>query len=123
MTAGQWTIVCEIGATFSRSLLWTIDDEPVDLTGWTARMQVRAEPLDGISDVTAPLAEYSTSLGTITLGDDGTIQILAPPSDVYDVPGRYNHCLELTRTSDSYVVRLVQGPFVCSATCIGDTTT
>ena len=124
MTAGKWTIVCEIGATLARAILWKISGTPVDLTGWTARMQVRPEPLDGITDIDEALMEMSTADGTITLGGvAGTITIRVDPDDVYDVPGRYYHCLEMTRTADSYVVRLVEGAFVCSATTIGDETT
>lgn len=73
MTAGQWSFALEEGSTFERSMTWSISDAPVDLTGYTARLQVRATR----SPDSPVLLELTTENGGITLGDvDGTIALL-----------------------------------------------
>ena len=71
------------GATFTKSLTWkTAPDEesaktPVDLTGCTARMQVRAKV--GASEV---LLSLTTENGGIALGGTaGTIELLIDADD------------------------------------------
>jgi hypothetical protein len=65
----------EQGATFEAVLTWKNDDEtPVDLTGYTARMQIRQT----INDPTTE-AELTTENGRIELGGvDGTITLMIP---------------------------------------------
>ena len=42
MAAAQYDILIEQGATFSRTFVWKDSSEvAVDLTGYTARMQIR----------------------------------------------------------------------------------
>ena len=68
------------GATFRKRLLWRAPDSlktPIDLTGCTARMQVRA-------DVEAPVALLSltTENGGITLGGAaGTVDLFVSDMD------------------------------------------
>jgi hypothetical protein len=71
------------GATFFESWAWsTAPDEssaytPVDLTGCTARMQVRAK-----IDATTPLLTLTTENGGISLGGTaGTIELLIDADD------------------------------------------
>ena len=61
------------GATFRRRLRWLSPDKmPIDLTGCTARMQVREEV-----ESTAALLELSTENGRIALGGTaGTVDLL-----------------------------------------------
>lgn len=59
------------GATFRKDLTWQIAEAPVDLTGYTARMQVR-ETVDSVTS----LLELTTENGYITLGGAaGTIRL------------------------------------------------
>lgn len=61
------------GATFRRRLRWLNPDKtPIDLTGCTARMQVREEV-----ESTAALLELTTENGRIALGGTaGTVDLL-----------------------------------------------
>ncbi len=53
------------------------DDEPVDMTGWSAHMQVRKQKRSGTA-----LLHLSTVTGEITLSDDGMIDIELPVEQV-----------------------------------------
>lgn len=75
--AAQWDLSADQGATFSAIFTWLESDQetPVNLTGWSAAMQVRAEATNAL------LASFSTALGGITLGGSaGTITLSAAPS-------------------------------------------
>ncbi len=65
------------GATFRRRLRWLNPDKtPIDLTGCTARMQVREE-----IESTAALLELTTDNGRIALGGTaGTVDLLVDAS-------------------------------------------
>ena len=75
-------LVIEAGATFAPLWTWKTGDTletavPVDLTGATARMHIRAE-----EDSDATLYELTTENGRITLGDEnGTIELEIPDAD------------------------------------------
>lgn len=66
------------GATFRKRLAWLNPDRtPIDLTGCTARMQVREEYASPL-----PLLELTTENGGITLGGAaGTIDLLSSDED------------------------------------------
>jgi hypothetical protein len=116
MPAGKHDIIIEQGATFRRVITWKDSSgSPINLTGYTAKMQVRERVRD--SDV---VLECSTSNGRITLGGSaGTITIVAQdevtvllsemPKAVYD--------LELT-SAGGEVTRLLRG----NAEIIGEVT-
>lgn len=79
MTAGSHDITIEQGATFRLSLIWrepTVNEvagDPIDLTGYTARMQVRRKHT---SDTT--ILSLTSAAGDITLGGAaGTIVVVA----------------------------------------------
>ena len=106
MSAGLYSFKLEQGATFYRRLKWTdAEGTPKDLTGYTAKMQIR-------TIVTSPtvLCELSTSNGRITLTpdqgiielyiDDVTTQALSFDTGVYS--------LELTSPA-TFVTRLLEG--------------
>lgn len=104
--AGAHHFTLEQGATFRRVITWRDDDgNLVNLTGYTARMQVRRIPGD------TTLLELTTANGRISLGGSaGTITLLVTaavtaaltkwPSAVYD--------LELIDGSGT-VTRLLEG--------------
>lgn len=105
MTAAQHDIVIEQGATFTLNLLWKdANDTPINLTGYTARMQVRHKFTDGTA-----LVSFSTAAGTITLGGSaGTIAVsgLATLSNSLVRSGVYDLELE---NAGGVVTRLVEG--------------
>lgn len=56
-TSTPTKFICQQGATFTRSLTWSIDEVAVNLTGYTAAMQVRAS----YSSTSAALSLVSTA--------------------------------------------------------------
>ena len=105
MVPGRLNLICPQGSTFARTLTYKINDVPVNLTGYSARMQVR--PFHYSYDTIVSL----TSGSGITLGGSaGTIDILIQPSTTVEFPsGDYVYDLELFVSSNVY--RLVEGKF------------
>lgn len=105
MTPGKVNFVCPQGSTFSRTLTYKLDDTPVNLTGYTARLQIREYHYS--DDFIASL----TSSSGITLGGSaGTITVLIAASATTEfVPGDYVYDLEIV--SGGTVTRLVEGKF------------
>lgn len=107
MTAKQLDITIEQGATFVMNITWqNSDGTPVNLTGYTAKMQARLKYSDA-----SPLVTFTTSDSTITLGGAlGTIAVsgMATLTGITEAKtGVYD--LELTQTSSGKVTRLLQG--------------
>jgi len=108
MAAGKVNITIEQGATFRKQLIWNAaGGGPNDLTGYTARMQIREK----VSD-TSPTVDITTANSGITLGGTaGTIDLFISDvatdaitfqSGVYD--------LEMVDTGGSGdVTRLIEG--------------
>jgi hypothetical protein len=108
MTPGKYNIICPQGATFSKTLTWKIDDVPVNLTGYTARMQAK----DKHKSTCAPILNVTTENGGITLGGSaGTIDILisAEETSVFYAK-EYVYDLELV--TDDIVYRIIEGKFI-----------
>lgn|SRR5574343_526082 len=106
MAASTYDILIEQGATFQLNLVWKDSGgTPINLTGYTARMQVRHKLAD-----TSPLLDFTTENGAITLGGVlGTISILglATLTDALTVKsGVYD--LELV-SAGGIVTRLIEG--------------
>lgn len=111
MTAAQHDITIEQGATFTLNLVWRdANNVPVNLTGYTARMQVRSS----YTDPTAQLS-LTTENGAIVLGGAlGTIAVTASATSTDDITVRSGvYDLEL-QASDGTVTRLVQGKVTIS---------
>ena len=85
--------VLEVGATYRHSLAWKDNDNlPMDLTGCTARMQLRATV-----DSSAVICDLSTANGRIVIPEGGTTgeinlaisstitTLLKPVTVVYDL--------------------------------------
>lgn len=111
MPAATYNIVADQGATFSRVITWkTTANTPVDLTGYTAKMQVRV----AYSSPTAVLT-LSTANGSIVLGGAlGTITITGASTSMTMDGNNYVYDLELT-SPGSAVTRLVMGNFTVRA--------
>lgn len=110
MTPGKYNFVCPQGATFSKELTWNIDDSPVDLTAYSAKMQVREKYTSS-----STILDLSTDNGDITLGgSDGTILIEIDSDTTSEIFAKeYIYDLELI--SSSTVTRLIEGKFIVIA--------
>lgn len=107
MTAAVQKLICEQGATFAYSITWKDSTgTPINLTGYSARMQVRP----AVSSSTLRL-ELTSANGRISLGGSaGTISLSISAADTAALPaGGYVYDLELV--SGATVTRLMQGAF------------
>lgn len=118
MTAGVYNMLIEQGATFTQEFLWQngtpgcppTNLTPVDLTDYSAIMQIRAT-------INSPVVLYeaSTLIGNIVLGGvlgTITLTITATETAAFDwTRGVYNLNLE---SSGGIVTRLVQGAVAVS---------
>jgi len=106
---GYLDLNCWQGANFDYTLTWETAGTPVNLTGYSARMQVR-------SNYDSGTAVVSLTNGTgITLGGTaGTILLEMNASTTAALDGtpntQYIYDLELI-SGASYVTRLVEGSF------------
>lgn len=107
MLPGKYNMVCPQGATFSKQLTYTIDSIPVDLTTYTARMQVREK----YTSKTA-IVNLTTENGGIVLGGTlGTIDLyIADEVTQLFIAKEYVYDLELVSATEVY--RLIQGKFI-----------
>lgn len=107
--AATYNIICDQGATFQRQLTWKDSaGTPVNLTGYTARMQVRPTV-----DSTTLTLELTTTNSRITLGGSaGTIDLAVAATDM-TMTGEFVYDLELV--TGTTVTRLVQGYFTVRA--------
>jgi hypothetical protein len=105
MAAGTLDFTIEQGATFNLLLTWKIDDVPVNITNWTARLQARVDVEDA-----EVILSLTTSNGGITLGGAlGTISLDQTATQTALLPaGGYIYDLEMI-SGVGAVTRLVQG--------------
>jgi hypothetical protein len=105
ITPGIRNLLIFQGASYSKTFTWTDDDDqPVDLTGYTALLQV--QPHSGSETV---LLELSTDDDTITLGDEeGTIILTLDAEATGALDFSWGH-YDLLLTSPDDVTRLLQG--------------
>lgn len=112
MTAEVHNLTVEKGASYSQVIRWKDDDgNAINLTGATARMQVRAA-----TNVSTALFEATTANGKLAIvGDLGqiTLTISATESAAFTWSfGKYD--LEVI-TADGLVYRLLRGTMSISA--------
>ena len=107
MTAATHDITIEQGATFIRHITWKdANGAPIDINGYTARMQVR--PSVRSDDV---LLSATTENGYIVLGGAaGTVDITIPAAVT----------AALTKTRGAYDLELVSGGGVVTRLIEGD---
>lgn len=115
MPAGQFDFVknaesnnaCEQGATFSRDIYWKDErKQPVDLTGYTARMHVRSRV-----DASATIVELTTVNSRIALTTaTGKIALTISASDTAGLTTG-THVYDLEMVYGSNVYRLLEGKF------------
>jgi len=105
--ANKKDLTLDVGATFRLPIQWQQSDgTPYDLTGWTAKMQIRASYADD-----TVLVEASSANGRIDLTDAATgwlvVTIAADITTTLSGSGVYD--IELTNPADGFVKRLLQG--------------
>ncbi len=118
MSAGRYDITLEAGATFDLPIRWTDSGgTPVNLSGYTAQMQVREAPG---SPIVLNFTSDLSSSGFIFLagpperredGANGNVRIFmtsANTSGLNRFAGRYD--LEF-HNADGYTTRLLEGQF------------
>jgi hypothetical protein len=108
--AGAYNFTIEQGATFNLLMTWRIDNVPVNLTGYTARLQARIDV-----DETDTILSLTTGAGITLGGAAGTISLDQTATQTAVLPkGEYVYDLEL-QSSGGIVTRLLQGELNISA--------
>ena len=104
---GQVNFLCPQGSTFSKRIKYSIDDIPVDLGGYSARLQVR--PTHYSEEIILDISSF----GGISLGGSaGTIDLFVDSFITEDFPtGNFVYDLEL-ESSGGIVNRLIEGSFI-----------
>lgn len=108
MQPGKVNFKTPQGSTFTRTLVYKVDGSAVNLTGYTARMQVRKSVTD--STVLLSLATDDSSI--VITGATGTITLTVPATTMAAVSaGSWVYDLEIV-SSGGVVTRLIEGKFV-----------
>ena len=108
MSAGIYNIKADQGSTFVFKFTITTNNVPWNLTGYSARMQVRSSVQSSttILNLVSTTNITLTSLGVITVTVDATTMAsIASGSFVYDLE---------VQSSSGIVTRLLQGKFIVS---------
>ena len=93
------------GTTYTLNMTYKVDNVVVDLTGYTAAMQVRDTPQSPET-----ILNLATGSGITLGGVLGTIAVEVPATDMAAaVAGNYQYDLELD--SSGQVTRLIRGRF------------
>lgn len=101
----RWDIVIDQGATWRKAIVWSTDGNPVNLTSYTARMQLREQHTSPTPAVTLT----STGGGiTITAGLGRLDLVIAASVTGQLTAGRYVYDLELGPAGGD-ITRLVYG--------------
>lgn len=107
MEPGKYNMVCPQGATFSKRLTWTMNNAPVDLTSYTARMQARPSHKGS----TAPVVNITTENGGISLDSYGNIDLIIEATATAAIAAKeYVYDLELVNGTE--VTRIIEGKFI-----------
>ena len=107
MVPGKYNIVCPQGSTYSQRFTYHIDESPVNLTTYTARMQVRETHSSDIK-----VFDLTTANGGIVLGGSlGTIDVSISATDTAAVVAK-NYVYDLELVNGSVVTRIVEGQFI-----------
>jgi hypothetical protein len=97
------------GQTWDTEFLWEADGDPVNLTGWTARMMLRAT-----AEAASPTVSLSTATSTMTALSTGVIGLsYSAISSAAITAATYLYDLEVVNPSGT-VRRLMQGNAVVS---------
>lgn len=110
MSAAIYNATIDQGATWNLQVVYKTDaGVPINLTGYTAALQVR----QNYYDTTALISLTSPSGGIVITGATGTIDITMTAQQTGSLDeGFYVYDLEIT--SGATVTRLIQGQFTVS---------
>lgn len=107
MQPGKYNFNAPQGATFSRTLTYKADNVAVNLTGFSARMQVRKNVTDS-STILSLVSPTNITLG----GAAGTITVTVTATAMAAVAaGTYVYDLEI-ESGSGIVTRLIEGKFI-----------
>lgn len=108
MNPGRYNITVYQGTTFTLSPSWFIDNIVVDVTGYSAKVQVRPE-----ADSSTVIVELSTANGRITVnGALGQFNWTLTPSETTALAaGNYVYDFNVT-SGGGVVTKLLQGAFI-----------
>jgi hypothetical protein len=103
--AGKLNLTIEQGTTFRRTLTWKDSvGNPVNLTGYTGKMQIREKPTDPVA-----IQLDSTNGGVAFNGSQGQVLLyISAVNTTLLTLKRYVYDLELTAPGGD-IIRLVQG--------------
>lgn len=113
MTEGAYDIVCEQGATFERLFTITQYGVPFDLTGYTAKLQVRRTHNDRTALATLTSSPVAGMVIEPLLGRIAVSLLPTATATLPAVAGVYD--LLLTETANGRVTRLLGGRFTITA--------
>jgi len=104
---GRYNITVYKGTTFQLSPVWKVDNLPVDLTGYSTKMQVRQFTDSSV------LVELSTANGRAVISAGlGQIALTLTATETAALAANtYQYDLNLTSPS-GYVYKILQGAFV-----------
>jgi len=114
VNTGRYNIAVTNGTTFTLAPIWKINNLPVDLTGYSADMQVRDISNNLIVELSTAngKAVISAGLGQVTL------TLTATQTSAANLPvGNYNYALNLTDSAGN-VYQILQGAFIVSASVV-----
>jgi len=100
-------MMCPQGATFFRRLTWAIDDVPVNLSGYTAKMQAR----DSYGAKCQAVVDITTENGGIVLDSLGNIDLMLSAEDTASIKAK-DYLYDLELITGTTVTRLVGGKFI-----------
>jgi len=107
MIPAKYNMVCPQGSTFQKTLTYIINDVPVDLTSYTARMQIREK-----HSSTAVIVQIDSLIGGIALGAGGTIDLVIQSAVTEDfIAKEYVYDIEII-SSTGVVTRIIEGKFI-----------
>lgn len=107
MIPGKYNMVCPQGSTFNKMLTYSIDGTPVNLTGYTARMQVREK----YTSTSAQVTITTENSGIVLDAPMGEIQLNVSASATAALAAKeYVYDLELV--NNGVVTRIIEGKFI-----------
>lgn len=109
ITPARYNITCYQGATFDQTFTVSVDDVPMNLTGYSAAMQVRQT-----IDSSSPAVSLTNGSGITLGGTAGTIRVvIAATATAALTDEQYVYDLELTSGS-GITDRYLMGTFIVS---------
>jgi hypothetical protein len=106
MPAGRYNFDCEQGQTFQRVLTLKQEGVPLNLTGYSAKMQVRKD-----FNSSTTIIELSTANGRILLGGSlGTVTLTLTATETFGIARSGIYDLEIVSPSN-VESRVIEGEF------------